>query len=221
MTGSKLSASEPTEAIRILLVDDHAILRQGMKQLLETDAHFTVCGEAGTGEEAIMQAFALKPDIILMDINLPKISGYESSRAILTAWPEAKIVILSNQDDPHVMRKCLDLNIKGFLLKDIRIENLVAALLRVQTGERLDLSVEVSQRLEESLHQEDDSGANVLTEREREVLQALRKGYTNQKLAELLVVSPKTVQNHLYNIYHKIGVTSRSEAILWAIEADL
>jgi len=210
-----------SSAIRILLVDDHAILRQGMKQLLETDEHFTVCGEAGTGEEAIMQAFALKPDIILMDINLPKISGYESSRAILTAWPDAKIVILSNQDDPHVMKKCLDLDVKGFLLKDIRIENLVDALQKVYRGEHLTLSAEVNQRMQAGIDHEAVSGADILTEREREVLQALRKGYTNQKLAELLVVSPKTVQNHLYNIYHKIGVASRSEAILWAIEADL
>ena len=216
-----MNTTTSTSAIRILLVDDHAILRQGMKQLLETDERFTVCGEAGTGEEAIMQAFALKPDIILMDINLPKISGYESSRAILTAWPDAKIVILSNQDDPHVMKKCLDLDVKGFLLKDIRIENLVDALQKVYRGDRLTLSPEVSQRMQAGMEQEAVSGADILTEREREVLQALRKGYTNQKLAELLVVSPKTVQNHLYNIYHKIGVASRSEAILWAIEADL
>jgi DNA-binding NarL/FixJ family response regulator len=216
-----MDTTTSSSAIRILLVDDHAILRQGMKQLLETEERFTVCGEAGTGEEAIMQAFALKPDIILMDINLPKISGYESSRAILTAWPDAKIVILSNQDDPHVMKKCLDLDVKGFLLKDIRIENLVEALQKVYRGEHLTLSAEVSQRMQAGMDHEAVSGADILTEREREVLQALRKGYTNQKLAELLVVSPKTVQNHLYNIYHKIGVASRSEAILWAIEADL
>jgi len=216
-----MDTTTPSSAIRIILVDDHAILRQGMKQLLETEERFTVCGEAGTGEEAIMQAFALKPDIILMDINLPKISGYESSRAILTAWPDAKIVILSNQDDPHVMKKCLDLDVKGFLLKDIRIENLVDALEKVYRGDKLVLSPEVSQRMQAGMDQEAVSGADILTEREREVLQALRKGYTNQKLAELLVVSPKTVQNHLYNIYHKIGVASRSEAILWAIEADL
>ena len=211
------------EPIRVLLVDDHAILRQGMKQLLETDAHFTVCGEAGNGEEAIMQAFSLKPDIILMDINLPKVSGYESSRAILTAWPEAKIVILSNQDDPHVMKKCLDLQVKGFLLKDIRIENLVAALRRVHEGEKIELSDELNLRLERDKKDatEMEKEAEALTEREREVLKALSKGYSNQKLAELLVVSPKTVQNHLYNIYHKIGVGSRSEAILWAIEANL
>ncbi len=214
-----------TTPIRLLLVDDHAILRQGMKQLLETEDDFIVCGEAGNGEEAIVQTLSLKPDIILMDINLPKLSGYESSRAILTAWPEAKILILSNQDDPHVMKKCLDLAVKGFLLKDIRIENLVSKLKRVYAGETLPLSEELNTRMNAgkatSGNSEMDKGVEMLTEREREVLKALSKGYSNQKLADLLVVSPKTVQNHLYSIYHKIGVTSRSEAIIWAIEASL
>jgi DNA-binding NarL/FixJ family response regulator len=209
------------EPIRILLVDDHPILRQGMKQLLEMNAGFVVCGEAGNGEEAIVQALSHKPDIILMDINLPKVSGYESSRAILTAWPEAKILVLSNQDDPQVMKKCLDLSIKGFLLKDIRIEDLVIAIRDVRDGGRLELSEELAARLQSAQRSVADKGPDALTEREQEVLRALSKGYTNQKLAALLVVSPKTVQNHLYSIYQKIGVSSRSEAILWAIQAGL
>jgi DNA-binding NarL/FixJ family response regulator len=207
--------------IRILLVDDHPILRQGMKQLLEMYGGLDICGEAGNGEEAIMQALGQKPDIILMDINLPKVSGYESSRAILTAWPEAQILILSNQDDPRVMRKCLDLPVKGFLLKDIQIDDLVEAIRKVHMGQPLTLSPDLAAKLEKSEKGKIKSEVEVLTEREREVLGALSKGYSNQKLAELLVVSPKTVQNHLYSIYHKIGVGSRSEAILWAIEANL
>ncbi|HEY9686200.1 MAG TPA: response regulator transcription factor [Coleofasciculaceae cyanobacterium] len=210
-----------TAPIRILLVDDHPILRQGMKQLLEINAGFVVCGEAGNGEEAIVQALSQKPDIILMDINLPKVSGYESSRAILTAWPEAKILVLSNQDDPQVMKKCLDLPIKGFLLKDIRIEDLVTAIRDVRDGGRLELSEELAARLQSAHRSIADKGPDALTEREQEVLRALSKGYTNQKLAELLVVSPKTVQNHLYSIYQKIGVSSRSKAILWAIQSGL
>ncbi len=211
---------DPTP-IRVLLVDDHPILRQGMRQLLEMHGGITVCGESGDGEDAVVQALAHKPDIILMDINLPKVSGYESSRAIMTAWPEAKIMILSNQDDPHVMKKCLDLPVKGFLLKDIQIEVLVEAIRKVWCGETLALSDELSARLKKNDKAGHGQSTDVLTEREREVLRALSKGYTNQKLAELLVVSPKTVQNHLYSIYHKIGVSSRSEAILWAIEASL
>lgn len=207
--------------IRVLLVDDHPILRQGMRQLLEMHGGITVCGEAGDGEEAVVQALALKPEIILMDINLPKVSGYESSRAIMAAWPEAQVIVLSNQDDPHVMKKCLDLPVKGFLLKDIQIEALVDAIRKVRGGETLALSEELAEKLRKSDKGGQTHAVAVLTEREREVLAALSKGYTNQRLADLLVVSPKTVQNHLYSIYHKIGVSSRSEAILWAIEAAL
>ena len=209
------------KVIRVLLVDDHPILRQGMRQLLEMHGGIEVCGESGDGEDAVVQALAHKPDIVLMDINLPKVSGYESSRAIMTAWPDAKIIILSNQDDPHVMKKCLDLPVKGFLLKDIQIENLVEALRQVREGESLALSEELSAKIKKHDKSATGQSLDVLTEREKEVLRALSKGYTNQKLADLLVVSPKTVQNHLYSIYHKIGVSSRSEAILWAIEANL
>lgn len=209
------------KAIRVLLVDDHPILRQGMRQLLETHGGIEVCGESGDGEDAVVQALAHKPDIILMDINLPKVSGYESSRAIMTAWPDARIMILSNQDDPHVMKKCLDLPVKGFLLKDIQIEVLVDAIRKVRGGESIALSEELAAKVKKHDKSATGQSLEALTEREREVLRALSKGYTNQKLAELLVVSPKTVQNHLYSIYHKIGVSSRSEAILWAIEANL
>lgn len=211
---------DPTP-IRALLVDDHPILRQGMRQLLEMHGGIQVCGESGDGEDAVVQALAHKPDVVLMDINLPKVSGYESSRAIMTAWPEAKIIILSNQDDPHVMKKCLDLPVKGFLLKDIQIEALVDAIRRVRAGESLTLSEELASKVQKHDKSATGQSLDALTEREREVLRALSKGYTNQKLADLLVVSPKTVQNHLYSIYHKIGVSSRSEAILWAIEANL
>lgn len=211
---------DPTP-IRALLVDDHPILRQGMRQLLEMHGGIQVCGESGDGEDAVVQALAHKPDVVLMDINLPKVSGYESSRAIMTAWPEAKIIILSNQDDPHVMKKCLDLPVKGFLLKDIQIEALVDAIRRVRGGESLTLSEELAAKVQKHDKSATGQSLEALTEREREVLRALSKGYTNQKLADLLVVSPKTVQNHLYSIYHKIGVSSRSEAILWAIEANL
>lgn len=211
---------DPTP-IRALLVDDHPILRQGMRQLLEMHGGILVCGESGDGEDAVVQALAHKPDVVLMDINLPKVSGYESSRAIMTAWPEAKIIILSNQDDPHVMKKCLDLPVKGFLLKDIQIEALVDAIRKVRSGESLMLSEELAAKVQKHDKSATGQSLEALTEREREVLRALSKGYTNQKLADLLVVSPKTVQNHLYSIYHKIGVSSRSEAILWAIEANL
>ncbi len=208
-----------TTPINILLVDDHTILRQGLKQLLGLDSNIHVAGEAENGEEAILKAITLKPDVILMDVNMPKVNGYEASQAILTAWPDARIIILTNQDDVHVIKRFMDLNIRGFLLKDVEIEKLTDAVYRVMQGEKIELSEELSGKMAASRQAgKADGGYGTLTEREREVLAALARGHSNQQLADLLSVSPKTVHNHLYNIYSKIGAANRSEAIVWAIE---
>lgn len=206
--------------IRLLLVDDHTILRQGMKQLLETDTRFVVSGEAGDGQEAIVQALSLRPDIILMDVNLPKTSGFEASQAILVAWPEARILVLTNQDAPDVVKQFMEIPIQGFLLKDVQLEDLTDALFRVMAGEKIPLAEALSEKVAMARQKASTQtqAYEALTDREREVLKALSRGYSNQQLADLLVVSPKTVHNHLYNIYSKIGVASRSEAIVWAME---
>lgn len=205
-----------SEVIRILLVDDHSILRQGLSQLLATDTRLQVVGEAEDGEAAIVQALTLKPDVIVMDANLPKVTGYEASQAILTAWPAARILLLTNQDEPAVIRKFVTLGVKGVFLKDVALADLIDGLCRIAQGETLPLTGDLAERMAaQSAMFAGDYAA--LTEREQEVLQALSKGYTNQQLADLLMVSPKTVHNHLYNIYQKIGVSTRAEAIVWAI----
>lgn len=207
--------------IRILLVDDHTIVRQGLRQLLETDPLIEVCGEADNGEDAIMQAIGLKPDVILMDVNLPKVNGYEASRAILAAWPAARIIVLTNQDDATVLKRFMDLHIQGFFLKDVQIDILLDAIRQVMAGETLELAPELAEKLKASKAHSREDALYALTDREKEVLQALTRGYSNQQLADLLTVSPKTVHNHLYNIYSKIGVKTRSEAIVWAMENGL
>ena len=207
--------------IKILLVDDHTIVRQGLRQLLETDDRITVCGEAENGEEAIVKALSLKPDVILMDVNMPKVNGYEASKAILGGWPAARIVVLTNQDDATVLRRFMDLHVKGFLLKDVQIDDLIAAILLVMDGEELHLAPELAEKLVQARSQVKGDVYFSLTDREKEVLGALAKGHSNQQLADLLTVSPKTVHNHLYNIYSKINVKTRSEAIVWAMENDI
>jgi NarL family two-component system response regulator LiaR len=207
--------------IRLLLVDDHAIVRHGLKQLLESDPRFVVCAEAADGETALIQAMALKPDVVVMDINLPKVSGYEASKALLTVWPQARILILSNQDDTTVVQKCLDLGVKGFLLKDVQLADLQVAIQQVRMDQYLALPPELADkiRLAQAVHESHQTAG--LTEREKEVLKALCRGYSNQQLADLLMVSPKTVHNHLYNIYGKIGVSTRAEAMVWAMESGV
>lgn len=203
--------------LRLLLVDDHEILRQGLRQLLETRPEFTIVGEATNGEEAIVQALSHKPDVLLMDINMPKLNGLEASRAILTAWPDANIIILTNQDDPQVIEKTTELGVRGFLLKDVPLDTLVTAIYKAKTGQSIPLSDDLTQRLTEA-KKTNTPLAEPLTERENEVLKALAKGLSNQAIADDLCVSTKTIHNHLYNIYGKLGVNTRAEAIVWALE---
>ena len=205
--------------ITLLVVDDHPIVRQGLKNLLETYPQLKVIAEASDGEQALVQAIGNKPDVILMDVNLPKLNGFEASKAILTAWPEARIIVLTNQDDTQVLRQFVDLGVKGFLLKDVDLTVLVQGIQRAAAGDPLELDDAMQTKL--ASHNAVPKRLDDLTERECEVLTALSKGNSNQQLADLLCVSPKTVHNHLYNIYSKIGVHSRAEAIVWAIEAGL
>jgi DNA-binding NarL/FixJ family response regulator len=213
-----MKSDQPGNAIKILLVDDHHIVRQGIRQLLETDSGIEICGEAEDGEDAIVKALSFKPDIILMDVNLPKVNGYEATRSILTAWPSARIVILTYQDDTKIIHKFLALGVKGFFLKDVRIEILLESMHRIIDGETIALSPELSEKIEAETQAAASDVVSMLTEREKEVLVGLTKGFSNMQLAEMLTVSPKTVNNHLYSIYTKIGVSSRTEAILWALD---
>src|SRR5690606_1055594 len=125
--------------------DDHTLLRQGLKELLTHDHRIEVCGEANDGDEAVVQALSLRPDIILMDVNMPKLSGYEASKSILTAWPDARIIVLTNQDDGQILKKFLDLGVKGFMLKDVNIQFLLEGIHRVMRGEPLALSEDLSE----------------------------------------------------------------------------
>lgn len=216
---STTTQTNPNTPIRVLLVDDHTILRQGMKQLLELDERIHVCAEADNGEDAILQALSTKPDVILMDINLPKVNGFIASRSILMAWPQARILVLTNQDEPDVLKKFLELGVKGYFLKDVDIDVLIQGIVDVMAGQSVELSQDLQDKLKQLRQSAKSDTVHQLTEREKEVLKALTKGVSNQELAQMLTVSPKTVHNHLYSIYSKIGVSSRSEAIVWAIES--
>lgn len=211
-----LPITDNDHQLTLLLADDHQILRQGLKQLLETRPELTVTSEASNGEEAVLQALSHKPDVILMDINMPKLNGLDASKAILTAWPDANIIIFSNQDDPQVVKKATELNIRGFILKDVELDTLVKAIYKAKTGQSTPLSNDLQESLTSKSPQQNLS--EPLTSREQDVLTALAKGLSNQAIADNLCVSPKTVHNHLYNIYGKLGINTRAEAIVWALE---
>ncbi|HMM19565.1 MAG TPA: response regulator transcription factor [Selenomonadales bacterium] len=215
--------------IRILIADDHALLRQGIKNVLELEKDFTIVAEAGDGEEAVRKAGEFNPDIALLDINMPRLSGLEVTKRIRAAYPEVKVIILTIHDDDSYVVEVVKAGAAGYLLKDIEPGMLVKAIRTVHDGESFiyptlakKLFGEINRLEEERRH-----GATTLfqhgrderlTLRELEVLQLIAKGLSNHEIAQRLFLSEKTVKNHLTNIFRKIDVADRTQAVLYAIK---
>lgn len=215
--------------IRILIADDHALLRQGIKNVLELEKDFIIVAEAGDGEEAVRKAGEFAPDIVLLDINMPRLSGLEVTKRIRAAYPEVKVIILTIHDDESYVVEVVKAGAAGYLLKDIEPGMLVKAIRTVNDGESFiyptlakKLFGEINRLEEERRH-----GATTLlqhgrderlTLRELEVLQLIAKGLSNHEIAQRLFLSEKTVKNHLTNIFRKIDVADRTQAVLYAIK---
>jgi DNA-binding NarL/FixJ family response regulator len=209
--------------IRIIIADDHPVFRFGLRALLQTEPDTEVVGEATTGQEAIALAAELKPDIILMDLNMPDISGIEATRRILQKNPDVGILIITMFDDDSVFA-AMRAGARGYLLKGAEGEETLRAIRAVANGEAI-FSPAVAKRVMQFLAQppsaEPEPAFPDLTPREREVLALLAQGLTNHAIAERLVLSPKTVRNHVSNIFSKLQVADRAEAIIQAREAGL
>ena len=210
------------EPIRILLVEDHKIVREGTQQLLEQDADLTVIGEAADGEEAVRLAAELHPDVVVMDVRLPRLNGIEATKAIKDRHPDLPILILSAYDDDRYVFPLLDAGANGYLLKTTSAAELARAIRTVQAGKTA-LDPHVAHKVVERLtHRQQYRGRDVttterLTERELEVLQAVAQGKGNREIGEALFISPHTVQVHVRNIFGKLGVNSRIEAVAYAV----
>ncbi|MDQ6695442.1 MAG: response regulator transcription factor [Chloroflexota bacterium] len=210
--------------IRVLIADDHPVFRFGLRTLLKADPTLEVAGEATTGHEAIAQAATLQPDVILMDLNMPGLNGVEAIRHILDVQPAVRILVLTMFDDDDSVLAAMRVGARGYLLKGAEGGEMLQAIKVVSTGEAI-FSPAIAQRL---IHyfsaRRPASPAGPfpdLTEREREVMSLIAQGYTNQAIAEKLVISPKTVRNHISAIFSKLQVTSRLEAIVLAKEAGM
>ena len=214
-----------SQPIRILLADDHVILRQGTAELLRKEADIEVVGEADDGQQAIDLAMRLRPDIIVMDVRMPVLSGIEATRRIREAMPKVQVLVLTAYDDDQYIFSLLQAGASGYLLKTAPMNELVKAIRLVGSGESpLDPSIarKVVVRMTGAQASGISSGEEAspiqpLTSREQEVLQLLSRGLNNQAIAEALYVSDRTVQAHLTNIFAKMGVSSRLEAVLTAI----
>lgn len=207
--------------IRVVIVDDHAILRSGLRRVLEAEADIEVVGEAESAERAVFEALGTKPDVLLMDVVMPGKSGIEGMPAVLQAVPEAKVLILSMQDDPRYVREAFAVGASGYVLKEAADTEVVGAVRAVAAGERY-VHPALGARLiaaeaEERKRAEEDP----LSEREREVLRLLALGHTNQEIAEQLYISVRTAETHRAHIMRKLGLSSRAELVRHALENGL
>jgi len=204
--------------IRVLIVDDHAVVRSGLRHVLEAESDIEVVGEASDMSEAVLEARAQKPDVVLMDVVMPGSSGIEATPAVLKEAPEAKVLVLSMQDDPRYVREAFSAGASGYVLKEAADTEVVGAVREVADGgsyvhptlgARL-----VTAEAEERAREEDDP----LSEREREVLRLLALGHTNQEIAESLYLSVRTVETHRSQIMQKLRLSNRAELVRYAID---
>ncbi len=209
--------------IKILIADDHPVFRFGLKALLATEPDLDVIGEARTGAEAVALAAELTPDVILMDINMPDLNGIEATRQIIATRPETGILIISMLDDDTVF-SAMRAGARGYLLKGSEGEVTLRAIRAVASGEAIfspGIAGRVMQLFTEGNPKQKADPFPNLTEREREILELIAQGMTNAAIAERLFLSPKTVRNQVSEIYSKMQVASRGEAIARARDAGL
>jgi DNA-binding NarL/FixJ family response regulator len=211
----------PMKQIRILLADDHTVMRRGLRLLLESQPGFRVVGEASDGRQAIEQAEATKPDVVVLDIAMPNLSGIEAAQRIVSTLPHAAVVFLSMHSDEGYVLRALKAGAKGYLLKDSAEGDLIEAIKAVSDGKTF-FSSEISKMLVEDYVREirtrgvEDS-YELLTSREREILQLLAEGKSNKDIAAMLNLSLYTVETHRRNLQEKLNLHTFAELILYAV----
>ena len=211
-----------TEEIRILIVDDHAIVREGQRALIETEPGMTLVGEATNGEEAIQMARDLNPDVIFMDLFMPRVGGIEAIEAIKAENREARILVLTSFAEDEMVFAAVKAGALGYLLKDATPDELLTAVRNVNRGEPAMNSI-IANNLMREIRRESDlpPTAEPLTVREVEVLKLVAQGKSNQEIAETLVISERTVRTHVSNILSKLHLANRTQAALYALREGL
>ena len=209
------------DAIRVLIVDDHAVVRSGIRLLLEREQDIEPVGEAGTGREAVFQARELNPDVILMDVVMPDGTGLDVLPQLTHEHPDAKVLLLSMQDDPRYVREAFAAGASGYVLKEAADAEVVAAVREVAKGGRY-VNPELGARLVAAeADAERRAEEDPLSDREREVLRLLALGHTNQEIAKQLYISVRTAETHRAHIMQKLRLSSRAELVGYALAQGL
>lgn len=213
--------------LRILLADDHEIIRRGLCELLQKREGWEVCGEASDGRQAVEMARRLKPDVVIVDISMPQLNGLDTTRQLLQDDPHARVIVLTISDSDHIIREALNAGARGFLLKSDAARDLVSAVEAVQ-NRRLFFTPRVSDLvlagfLEKghALSRNDPPDLPTLTSREREVTQLLAEGKSSKEVATLLSLSTKTVETHRSNIMRKLNLHSIRDLVVYAIKNSI
>src|SRR5579872_2941288 len=209
--------------IRVMLVDDHVFWRRGVQQIVDAEADMTVVAEAGDGAEATRKALAARPDVILMDINMPKVSGTEAVRAITADYPEVRIVMLSVSDADEHLFDSIKGGAVGFLTKDVKPEVVTQAIRDTMAGES-SLTPQIAARMVKYIQrggpEESSKPAANLTQREDEILRLIARGARDREIAEQLFISESTVKKHVQNVLRKLHARNRVEAVSHLDPAD-
>lgn len=197
--------------IRLLLVEDQTLMRQGLKTILDLEPGFRVVGEAADGERGVQLALELRPDVVLMDVQMPKLNGVQATAELVRQWPEARVVILTTFDRDDYVYQGVRAGALGYLLKDTPATQLIETIRRVHAGEPF-IQPEIASRALREMMRPAEQTIEPLSEREREVLVLLAQGASNREIAEKLVITEGTVKNHVSNILGKLQAENRTQA---------
>ena len=206
--------------IRVLVADDHEVVREGTLRMLEREIDIEIVGEAANGGETVRLVQELEPDVVVLDVRMPDVNGIEATKQIKGEHPQVRVLIFTAHDDDRYVFPLLDAGADGYVLKTTGQRDLIKAIRDVYQGQTA-LHPEIARRVVERLTHKDkyvgEGMVEALTEREMEVLEAVAKGWSNKDVSEALNISPHTVQVHLSNVFGKLGVKTRTEAVLYAI----
>lgn len=205
------------EKIRVLIADDHSMVREGLKQLIEMEDDIKVIAQAGDGEETIEKIKTAVPDIVLLDINMPKKNGLDVLRTVRDENDNCKIIILTIHNEVEYLFKALELKADGYVLKDSGSDVLIQAIREVYSGSKFIQPSMFAKWMQKENEQDEEDQSKILTKREIEVLKLITEGMLNKEIAHRLNISEKTVKNHISNIFKKIEVCDRTQAAVYAI----